>query len=95
MVDDKQQMEQISPKMIDVKTMGKEVRVKNILQEVATTNRGPKPIAEQSPTSEMGTNKDLSKILSSKNVTSAGFQGGNTSKAGATGANMSPKGSTL
>ena len=47
MVEDKQTMEEIQPKMIDIKTMGKDaVRVKNILQEVSTTNRGPKPPAE-------------------------------------------------
>ena len=47
MLDNKQTMETIQPKMIDMNSMSKaqiaEVRTKNIINTKPTLNRGPKP----------------------------------------------------
>ena len=45
-------METVLPKMLDMNKLNKgDVLVKNIIQEVSTINRGPKPEAE--PVSEL------------------------------------------
>ena len=50
MIDQKQTQEEIAPKMINLKEVGKEdVNMKNIIKKVPTTNRGPK---DKSPSPE-------------------------------------------